>query len=319
MNHSNEALSSLLEQGIQHSPRYLPSNNSDHLPMTLCAIIGLGGDHNTCLSYREGYKPILHDITESPPLRDWRDGIGQFDQYPALLTWFQKEVKEKGIEKTVGEYLPEFIGSLAMDAFHPIIRLGYGIDFESDAETAAALAYLVACYHEVPVNPEKQIEIGSTLTAQSTARAIEFQSTNFSLKIKELVVAENYPTGNAPLVACAEAALRVYLSTRNFFALHMVTATQAIRICSRYVEESLATAALTGGLLAAHRVVGSPGFADGNPLPAPKQLDREHTYKYAWTCLSEYRYSGIDLYAQEIRLFREAGLIPEWCARADVA
>ncbi len=64
--------------------------------------------------------------------------------YPSLLAFFKEQVFDHGIESTVAKFLPEFVSSIAMDAFHPIIRLGYAIDFQSPDETAAALAYLVS-------------------------------------------------------------------------------------------------------------------------------------------------------------------------------
>ena len=80
-------------------------------------------------------------------------------------------------------------------------------------------------------------------------------------------------------------------------------------------EESV-LAPLTGALLAAHLAVGSPSFKD--PQPVPRRLDREHAYKYAWACLSEYRHSGEVRYTEEIRALRHQGLIPGWCAANEV-
>ena len=99
-----------------------------------------------------------------------------------------------------------------------------------------------------------------------------------------------YPTGCADSLAdCARAALDVYLGTRDFFALHMVTATHASRLCLPFLDEKACLAALTGALLAAHLVVGSPDF--GKVLPVVSQGE-DHDLKYAWSCLSEYRAHG---------------------------
>jgi hypothetical protein len=98
----------------------------------------------------------------------------------------------------------------------------------------------------------------------------------------------------------------------------MVTATQAARICARYTSEQVVLASLTGALLAAHRVVGSPGFDRENPAPAPEHLDREHIYKYIYACVSEYEAYGDCRYLEEISQFRQQGLIADWAARAIV-
>ncbi len=315
-----KTLQDLLSDGTRYDPHYLPSMNSDHMPMTLCAISGLGGDDETCNIYQDDYKKILREIRPEAPIRNWRDGIGKSEMYPSLLSYFTVQLSKHGIESTVAQYLPELVGSLAMDAFHPIIRLGYAIDFQSEDETAAALAYVVSCHQEVPVNADGLLEFERCMQQQVSAGPRTFSDSRFFARcIGELLHSDDYPIGIASgLNECASVALDVYRSTRNFFALHMVTATQAIRMCSGVIDERLALAALTGALLAAHQAVGSPGFDRENPLPIPDHLDREHIYKYVWACLSEYRQYGDARYTEEIRGFRDKGLVPSWCAREEI-
>jgi hypothetical protein len=314
-----DSLQDLLVDGTRYDPRYLPSMNADHMPMTLCAIAGLGGHFDTLVAYRDEYKKILHEISPEEPSPNWRQGIGRNESYPSLFAWFTEQVAEKGIESTVSEYLPEFIGSLALEAFHPIIRLGYAVDFKSEVETAAALAYLVSSHQDVPIEVDRAIDIQNEMQGQVATGSRLFKSAGFSRSIRELLDADEYPTGRVEEIGDgAVIALDIYRSTRNFFALHMVTATQAVRICFEFVDKRLALAALTGGLLAAHQVVGSPGFDRDNPIPVPNRLDEEHAYKYAWACLSEYRHYGDVRYAEEIQGFRKNGLIPQWCADDEV-
>lgn len=314
-----DTLQDLLTDGTRYSPRYRPSMNSDHLPMTLCAINGLGGDFATCVAYRIDYKTRLHEVAAKEPIRDWRRGMGQHELYPSLFAYFRNEVAKNGIESTVGDYLPQLIGSLALEAFHAIIRLGYAIDFDSEAETAAALAYMVSSHREIPFKVDSKIDLERALLSQASAGPRSFESSGFSKSICELVDTGEYPVGCAGDIGdCAAVALDIYRSTRNFFALHMVTATQAVRICSQYVDEKLALAALTGGLLAAHRVVGSPGFERSNPTRLNVRIDGEHAYKYVWACLSEYLHYGDERYAEEIRESRGKELVPTWCATSIV-
>ena len=313
------SLRELLIDGIRYDPRYLPSRNADHMPMTLCAISGLGGHLDALLAYREQYKKILHEIPSVSVSPDWRQDIGRNESYPALLAWFTKQVAEKGIESTVNAYLPEFIGSLAMEAFHPIIRLGYAIDFKSEAETAAALAYIASSHKNVPVDVDRSIDIRDEMKAQASMGSRSFKRAGFTRRICELIDDNDYPVGRtADIGDAAIVALDIFRSTRNFFALHMVTATQAVRICSEFIDKKQALAALTGGLLAAHQVVGNPDFDRDHPMPVNDKLSDEHTYKYTWACLSEYRHYGDNKYLEEIQEFRKNGLIPEWCAADEV-
>ena len=262
------SLQELLIEGIRYDPRYLPSRNADHMPMTLCAISGLGGNQDALLAYRDQYKKILHEICPVSARPDWRQGIGRNESYPSLLAWFSKQIAENGIQSTVSEYLPEFIGSLAMEAFHPIIRLGYAIDFKSEAETAAALAYIACSHKNVPINVYHTVDIRTEMFGQVKAGPRSFKETGFTRGIYELLDENCYPLGRtADISDAAIVALDVFRSTRNFFALHMVTVTQAVRICSELVDKNLALAALTGGLLAAHQVVGSPSFNRDYSMP----------------------------------------------------
>jgi len=312
-------LQELLIDGTRYDPRYLPSRNADHMPMTLCAITGLGGPPDALLAYRDQYKKILHEIPSVNASPDWREGIGRNDSYPALLAWFTEQVAEKGIEPVVSEYLPEFIGSLAMEAFHPIIRLGYAVDFKSEAETAAALAYMASSHRNVPLDIDHVIDIGNEIKAQVSIGPRSFKKAGFTRSICELLDDADYPVGRTSEISeAATIALDLFRSTRNFFALHMVTATQAVRICSEFIDKKLALAALTGGLLAAHQVVGSPDFDRDCSMPVNNKLDNEHNFKYAWACLSEYRYYRDDRYLEEIQGLRQNGLIPEWCTVGEV-
>ena len=146
-----------------------------------------------------------------------------------------------------------------------------------------------------------------------------FKKPGFTRSIFELLGDDEYPVGRTTDISdAAIISLDIYRSTRNFFALHMVTATQAVRICSEFIDKKLALAALTSGLLAAHQVVGSPDFDHNHAMPVNDRLGDEHNYKYAWACLSEYRHYGDDRYLGEIRELRKSGLIPRWCAANEV-
>jgi len=311
-------LEALLTDGLRYNPHYLPSGNSDHLPMTLCAMSGLGGSTESLDTYRADYRQILHDITEQPPIEHWRAGLGEGDEcYPAVLSWCLAEIEATSVAHTVRKLLPELIDSLALRALHPLVRLGYALEFEHPGEVAAALAYWVTSHRDVPLGLDKPIDLAATLHAQA---ATDFSSPIFGLRIHEQIDANTYPEGRAEtLTTCAQTALDIYCSTRNFFALHLVSASQALRQCLPYIDNDQALASLTGAILAAHRALDCPAFDASKPLPAPQQIDREHGYKYAWVCLSEYRHYGDPRYADELRGFRDAGLVPQWCGRTEVS
>ncbi|MFT6431984.1 MAG: hypothetical protein ACJAVI_000019 [Candidatus Azotimanducaceae bacterium] len=314
---NEKALSALLTDGIRFDPHYLPSMNSDHMPMTICAMAGLGATLEQIQEFTTGYSKILRPVTTVVSLSgvvndQWRHWIGIPDGYAELLQYFIETINLLGIDNTVSEYLPEFIDSLALDAFHPIIRLAYGINANSKEEVAASLAYLITTHLSVPADSGKACDLEEQLKTQVAAgKVIEMKS--FGDALVGLMRQERYPSGCAQdFKICARMSLGIYQSTRNFFALHMVTATYAVRICANYIDSRRALGALTRALLGAHLVVGSPDFDLSASAPVPKQLDLPHAYKYLYVCLQEYQLYGDKRYLKEIADFKEMGLVPDW-------
>jgi len=305
-------LQEFLEKGIRYAPHYLPDMNSDHLPMTLCAMQGLGATNAQMQQFQAEYRLRLRTVPSNPLSAGWRGAVGNPDEYYGLMLYLREQIDRAGIKEVVKEFLPEFLPGLALEAFHPIIRLGYAIDFDSAAETSAALAYLITSYREIPFSQQQLIDLPLALTEQVDVGAQLFKQERFSKRMIELVTSQNYPIGMASFETCANCALEIYLGTRDFFALHMVTATQAARICAQLVDPQLVMTCLTGAILAAHKAVGSPEFADPKPMNA--SLNPEHCLKYAWACLSEHGAYGDPRYLDEIKAFREMGLIPKWSA-----
>ncbi len=307
-------LDDLLEEGIFFDPHYLPSMNSDHLPMTLCAMKGLGANDVQLQDFQGQYRQRLRPVSSNPLSGDWRGAVGNPDAYFGMMLYLRSEIDQRGIAEVVAEFLPEFVPGIALQAFHPIIRLGYAIDFQSAAETSAGLAYLITSYREVPFDPQEIIDLESMLEHQAGNGPQQFRHERFSQRIIELVSKDEFPTGTAPFAACAKSALDIYRSTRDFFALHMVTATQAARICAQLVDPQQVRSCLTGAILAAHKAVGSPSKGVFQPLS--HSLEPEHSLKYAWACLSEFEAYGDPRYLEEVKALQENDLIPPWCAQA---
>lgn len=312
-----ESLEAMLADGVRFHPLYPPSFNADHLPMTLTAMSRLGAHVETMARYRNSYCKILKEIEPAPPMSDWRAGRGRIECYPGLLAMMQEEVEQRGAIDCIREYGPIGIPGLASDAFHPMIRLGFAITSGSNAEVAAALAYMIARELDVPVDSSQPLDLAEVLEEQARA-PVTLKGQRFGDRVRFLVDEGTYPVGTASNFAeCAAVSLDVYRSTRNFFALHMVTGTQAARICATVLDEQLVLASLTGALLAAHRVLDSPSFDRHSPMPIPDRLDREHTFKYVYACLDEHRAHGDARYIDEIVGFRDAGLVPAWAAASD--
>jgi hypothetical protein len=314
-----QQLHELLADGLRYGPHYLPSMNADHLPMTLAAMTALGATNAELVSYRDDYKTILREIPQVTPASDWESHIGEVDAYPEVLGYLRQRINREETAALIREIAPRFMPGLAADAFHPLIRLAYASAFESEPEVAAALAYMVTSGLrdiEVPVAPDSPVDLASALKSQVEA-PLPMTAGPFGRGLRTLLKEGRYNVGIAKdFETCAALSMDIYRSTRNFFALHMVTATQAARIVALIVDEALVLASLTGALLAAHRVVGSPDFDREMPAPIPDRVDREHTFKYLYACTSEFSAYGDQRYIEEVRGFKEKALVPDWAGRS---
>jgi hypothetical protein len=304
-------LQHLLLAGNHYAPFYRPSLNSDHLPMTLSAMRALGATDVQLDAYRDTYLERLHLWEEGAPVNHWRDGLGKMDAYPSLMQWFRENIDRSGAREVLDECLPVLLPAIPIAAFHPVIRLGYAMDFASTSEVTAALAYLTVEYKPLPVSMAV-VDLEDGVRAQAKAGAVSFKSQRFGSAIMELFERGHYPVGTArDIEELARVSMALYQSTRNFFALHLVTASQALRCAVTDETRAIGVASMTGAILASHLVLASPEIA-AEPVAVPDSLDTEHALKYVWACLSEYRHYGNEVYLQEANAFRDAGLVPKW-------
>lgn len=307
------SLRDLLIEGLQYLPRYLPVLNSDHLPMSICAMHGLGADVEEIQLFRDQYADRLQQFEFAEPMSNWRNVVATDEGYAVLLAHFQHELKTKSIDELIVEYFPEYGRNLVFHAFHPLIRLGYALEFQSRSEVAAAMAYLASVDQTAPERSAKSVVMHEALSAQTEHGPLVFKSSGFSDRIRELIETDRYPVGvDTSLADCAEVALRAYRCSRNFFALHMVTVTHAARLVSQYVDEAQIIGWLTPALQAAHLAIDSPDVSDNATLLPVSRIDGEHLYKFLWTCVSEYRHYGCATYASELHDQSQQGYFPVW-------
>ena len=79
--------------------------------------------------------------------------LGKQESYADFLTYFEQEVTEKGVPAVIKEYVlqgddraDDIFCRMYTDLVHPMIHLGYGIEFQQPSLVAEALA--AACVHE---------------------------------------------------------------------------------------------------------------------------------------------------------------------------
>lgn len=83
---------------------------------------------------------VLKSFTAS----DWKSELGKQEHYPAYLEFFRSEIQRLGrVDATVRyAFDADVIARTFSGAFHPLIHIGYGVDFEIDGTVAEGLAMM---------------------------------------------------------------------------------------------------------------------------------------------------------------------------------
>jgi hypothetical protein len=295
-----------------YAPHYPPHDNSDHGPMAYLAMHGLGIDVDHISHFARAYSGKLAPL--SPPMLIVSEATWQRHQdpaaYSALLVFFDAQIAANGWQATVRKFLPVLISGWVKDAFHPLIRLGYGIEFEAPAEIAAGLAYLTSVGADTRlVELSRQSASdgrGRTYFQRLQAqRRATFARGPFNARYEHIIKTADLHRADgqldAVLVDLSRACLEIFHATHDFFALHLVTASHAFRICSRWGGGDLA-GIFSVGLATAYLAIGAPAFrpvvqADATlPIDALAGATDEHDIKLAYSCLAHARASGDPTY-----------------------
>ncbi|HEX7035635.1 MAG TPA: questin oxidase family protein [Pseudomonadales bacterium] len=282
----------LREHGRRYHTNYPPHDHSDHFPMTWLALGGLGAGPERQARFTASYLPRLTPLREDDPLRQ---------RQQALLD----DIERRGIAAVVADHLPTWICGWFREAYHPLIRLGYGVEFEVPEEVAAALAYGEASGRSdrlATLAGAARARAGTGLELLEEAAALPHRAHD-AADFGDRAEASLHTPGierlglllDDNLCQISYAALSVFAGTHDFFALHLVTASHAFRIVHAYAGPD-ADAILNLGVLAGYLAVGAPcvrpASAAGEPLPARAELlalcsDDEHDLKLAYSAWAQ--------------------------------
>ena len=269
----------------EHGPHY-GGHLSDHLPMALLAMwannAGRGALETYAMRYRQRLEPPVQHARR-PPMELAR-AVGDLGAYSSLLAFFDQEVARVGTRATLERWLPRFVSGWVRFAFHPVVRLAYGIRFDVASEIAAGLAYLASA------GPDPALQALADgarhgdeplLPPPCPALAEPFER-RYNATVASGVLAEHVVVVPDNRRRLAELSLAVFNDTQDFFALHMVTGTHALGVCVDAIGMA-ADGLLSAGLLAAYVTVGAPRF-DAAAEPRPATIDDEHDAKLAFAC-----------------------------------
>ncbi|KAJ1928643.1 hypothetical protein IWQ60_001848 [Tieghemiomyces parasiticus] len=121
---------------------------SKHLPHKLYSQWVLGATPERLRQTYDDYLPRLEPLpkTNVTITRDnLMDHLGQRETYGAYLRFFDHEISERGMESVFQTYYPLLLAGMYGGLTHPMIHIGYAIEFHNDQLLSEGLAY--ACSH----------------------------------------------------------------------------------------------------------------------------------------------------------------------------
>ncbi len=282
--------------------------------MACLALVGIGAGMDDIAPFAAAYRVKLVPMAAADSVLSvdtWEHHLGKAASYAGLLSFFDAQIAAQGWPATVARFLPRLISGWVRDAFHPLIRLGYGIEFEVPSEIAAGLAYLTVAGDDPALarlaraTPMAQGG-GDYLASWQAHRQPAYSQGRFGTRYA--LVVDHAPlrpasndTSEAWRALC-DASLQVFHATHDFFALHMVTASHAWRVCAPYAGDE-APAIGSIGLATAYLAIGAPHFAPVSelqvslPLADLLRATDEHDIKIAHSCLVQTRTFADPTYA----------------------
>lgn len=243
----------LLKESQQFSAEY-DENLSNHLPMALWALKSIRASEEQLLKFYQKNSSHLNRQLPNDIIVDstnWKLFLGNHIYNSAYRDYFLNEIKKGSILECLNTYLPILMRGVSGGAFHPLIRLAYAVEIDSEWEVSESLASWCMAYQELGNINEAQVT--RTLSPMSVLHSLHDlnQKNNFKivgdnvfLRLKN--TAENkliqqhvlYP--NLSLEELQKIALQIYLSSRdNFTALHFVTSVHAFRIIAEHFKINL--------------------------------------------------------------------------------
>jgi len=286
-----------------HAPHYSPRALSDHGPMAYLAMHGLGMNMVQIGRFAAIYRQRLDTLPPAPVELTgdtWRTALGKPDSYPAFVAFFDAEIHARGSNVVVATYLPLLISGWVTDLFHPLIRLAYGLEFRVPTEVAAGLAYLAQVGREpalVEAASGPQLDARGRsfldrLRVQGSPSYVQGPGSFNRSYANILAHAELFPAGGTRdevYADMSQACLEVFHSTHDFFALHLLTACHAFRVCSPWAgphADRLFSIGIGAGFLAIGAPPARAVVPHTNRLPTARlsaSVD-EHDFKLAYTC-----------------------------------
>ncbi|KAG0251972.1 hypothetical protein BGZ95_006740 [Linnemannia exigua] len=137
----------LVENHNKHHCFFNERGFHNHLVHGVLASYSLGASPERLRAIYESHaieQRPLGSIQKNFSSLDWKSEVGNKEFYTSYLEFFRQEVPKLGRVEAIVKYAfdTDVIGRTFSGAFHPLIHLGYGVDFGIDAIVAEGLAMM---------------------------------------------------------------------------------------------------------------------------------------------------------------------------------
>ena len=310
------ALNALLDRAQAFAPEY-GGGLSTHLPMALVSLHALGANAPrmqqffTTISARLNAAPAATTASD-----DWLAMRGDRAAFAPLRAYFLQAIKAHGCDAVLRQTLPQLIDGVGAVAFHGLLRTASATVAHHNAELASGLAVWasghlpLASFVAAEPSPPSTTKIADWLAhmaAQNDAWRVDAVSITSQMRAFVRTPAfrhgaDRLTVHDGTLRELATLGLAIYLRSKNFTVLHLITSAHALRLLMPWIDAPLVAVrhyarAYAAGVAASGVKPDAP-VLKVNVLPWPEVLragaasDDEHVIKLVYACHEQWKVTG---------------------------
>ncbi len=217
---------------------------ANHLPMALTALERMGGNGTIIKDFSSIYCSKLQPMRDisTDGFSGFEKHLGKREYFSNYLEFFKNELQINGIKHVLNTYLDKLFSGVAASAFHPLIRLAYALEIDSEQEVAISLAFWSSEYQFSGdiLSPNKS-------SAYTIFNKFKDRFKNF-VPHQGIIAGKIFEMSRHPdfkmdeiqpykidLSIIALFAVKLYITSGDFILLHGVTASHALRIVLPFV------------------------------------------------------------------------------------
>lgn len=213
---------------------------ASHLPMGLVALKALGADGARLRRFVATESAALEPVPppEAWPVGDaWTGRLGDSRAWPAYCDLFTHWLADEGAADVLAQVLPQLMPGCAAMAFHGPIRAAAALRAGHAGELAAGLAFWAAWHQPLGPLPARAGTVADPLTLIRRLPAVPTGRPLIALRMADaarhpaLVAAvPKLAIGPDTLPQLSRLAAQAYAGSGSVTALHMLTASHAVRL-----------------------------------------------------------------------------------------